>query len=304
MVAVSAYDGYDVMDRVGKSELQQMKWDVRQRLILLETTLLMVGWIRIQAIMDTFGISRAQASKDFQLYQIAKPNNLRYNKSAKYYEVGDGFTPLLLTGKTSELLSVFHAPHTPNPPVLSLSAYQPNAAAISPLDREIDLSVFRLISCAAYNHQKIKVRYQSLTQAEPQERVLSPHTLVFSGYRWHIRAYSDHHREFRDFVLARIKGLPQLLNESSEPCTNDADWHTEVSILIGVHPDLPENHKQVIAEDYGMIDHEVKVNIKGALVNYFLKLMHLELSREHPDPKVQQIIVVNKDVVKPWMWGE
>lgn len=284
-------------------DLNQLKWDVRQRLVLLETTLLMVGWIRIQAIMATFGISRAQASKDFQYYQIARPNNLKYNKSAKYYEVGNGFVPLLLTGKTSELLSVFHTPHTPNPPVLSLSAYQPNAAAISPLDREIDLEVFRLISCAAYNHQKIKVRYQSLTQAEPQDRILSPHTLVFSGYRWHIRAYSDHHQQYRDFVLARIKGIPEIINETSIPDSGDMDWHTEVPIIIGVHPELPDNHKQVIAEDYGMVNNQIAVNIKGALVNYFLKLMHLEPSRAHPDPKIQQIVVVNQDVVKPWVWG-
>ena len=286
------------------SDLSQLKWDVRQRLVLLETTLLMVGRVRIHAIMDTFGISRAQASKDFQYYQLARPNNLRYNKSAKYYEVGDDFVPLLLTGKTSELLSIFHTPHTPNPPVLSLSAYQPNAAAISPLDREIDLNIFRLISCAAYNHQKIKVRYQSLTQVEPQDRILSPHTLVFSGYRWHIRAYSDHHQQYRDFVLARIKGTPELINETGISDSEDKDWHTEVPIIIGVHPDLPDNHKQVIAEDYGMTNNQIVVNIKGALVNYFLKLMHLEPSRAHPDPKIQQIVVVNQDVVKSWVWGE
>jgi predicted DNA-binding transcriptional regulator YafY len=284
--------------------LNQLKWDVRQRLILLETTILMVGWIRVQAIMETFGISRAQASKDFQIYQTARPDNLVYNKSAKYYEVGVGFTPLLLTGKTSELLSVFHTPHTPNPPVLALSAYQPNAVAINPLDREIDLTIFRLISCAAYNHKKIRVRYQSLTQPEPQERVLSPHTLVFSGYRWHLRAYSDYHLQYRDFVLARIKGVPELLNEAGEPDANDAGWYTEVPVIIGVHPDLPENHKQVIAEDYGMDNYQVEVSIKGALVNYFLKLMYLEPSREHPDPKVQQIVVVNKNEIKQYIWGE
>lgn len=281
-----------------------LKWDVRQRLILLETTLLMVGWIRVQAIMTTFGISRAQASKDFQIYQIARPNNLRYNKSAKYYEIGDGFVPLLLTGKTSELLSIFHVPQTPNPPVLSLSAYQPNAVAINPLDREIDLTIFRLISRAAYNHQKVQVSYQSMTQAEPQTRILSPHTLVFSGYRWHLRAYSDTHQAYRDFVLARIKGIPEVLNEVGVSASADIEWHTEVPIHIGVHPDLPANHQQVIAEDYGMTDNQVVVNIKAALVTYFLKLMHLEPSREHPDPKVQQIIVVNKDEIKQYIWGE
>ena len=285
-------------------ELNQLKWDVRQRLILLETTLVMVGWIRVQAIMETFSISRAQGSKDFQIYQRLRPDNLSYNKSAKYYEVGTAFKPLLLTGKTSELLSIFHAPHTPNPPVLSLSAYQPNSAAINPLDREIDLAIFRLISCAAFNQRKIKVRYQSLTKTEPRELILSPHTLVFSGYRWHIRAYSDTHQQYRDFVLARITDLPEFVNESGEPDSADTDWHTQVAIIISVHPELPVNHKRVIAQDYGMVNEQLEIKIKGALVNYFLKLMHLEPNREHPDPKVQQIIVSNKDVVKPWLWTD
>lgn len=281
-----------------------LKWDVRQRLILLETTLLMVGWVRVQAIIDTFGISRAQASKDFQLYRLARPQNLVYNKSAKYYEVSADFVPLLLTGKTSELLSVFHAPHTPNPPVLSLSAYQPRAAAINPLDRDIDLTVFRFVSCAAFNSKKIKVLYQSLNRVEPLELVLSPHTLVFTGYRWHVRAYSEHHHQYRDFLLARIKGQPEVLDMDGETDANDVAWHSQVPILIVPHPGLPSSHQRVIAEDYGMANNQIEVVIRGALVNYFLKLMYLEPDREHSSPKVQQIVVANKDEIQPWIWGD
>ncbi len=53
-----------------------------------------------------------------------------------------------------------------------------------------------------------------------------------------------------------------------------------------------------------MTNYQIEINIKGALVNYFLRLMHLELSCEHTDPKVQQIVVMNKDAVKSWAWGE
>ncbi len=292
------------MSNIIEPQLNQLKWDVRQRLILLETTLLMVGWIRIQAIMDTFGISRAQASKDFQIYQRLRPNNIIYNKSAKYYETGEDFNPLLLTGKTSELLSVFHSTHPPSPSVLSLSAYQPSAVAIRPLDREINLTIFRLVNYATYNCQKIMVCYQSLTQDEPKEQILSPHTLVFSGYRWHVRAYSDNHLEYRDFLLARIKGTPKILNEPSKPDSHDADWHTQVPIIIGPHPGLTKNQRKIIAEDYGMTNNQIKIKIKGALVHYFLKLMYLEPSRENSDPKVQQIVLVNRDKVKSWLWSE
>ena len=133
---------------------------------------------------------------------------------------------------------------------------------------------------------------------------MSLHTLIFSDYRWHVRAYSDQHQQDRDFVLARIKATPELLDAGGESDEADRDWHTLVPILIGAHPDLPDNHKQVIAEDYGMQNLQIEVNIKAALVNYFLKLMHLEFGREHPDSKVQQIVVMNWDVVKPWLWNE
>jgi len=48
----------------------------------------------------------------------------------------------------------------------------------------------------------------------------------------------------------------------------------------------------------------IEALIRGALVNYFLKLMHLEPDREHPSPKVQQIVVPNKDEIQPWIWGD
>ena len=50
-----------------------LKWDVRQRLMLLESTLLLSGWVRTQVLMDRFAISRAQASKDFALYMQLRP---------------------------------------------------------------------------------------------------------------------------------------------------------------------------------------------------------------------------------------
>ena len=43
-----------------------------------------------------------------------------------------------------------------------------------------------------------------MSSPELAENRLCPHALVFDGLRWHARAFSYTHHEFRDFVLARM----------------------------------------------------------------------------------------------------
>ena len=281
-----------------------LKWDVCQRLKLLESTLLLSGWVRTHALIDTFGISRAQASKDFAVYMALRPLNLLYNKSKKYYEASADFEPLLLTGKTSELLEVLSAMPHGDGPVLALAAQAPSVALLRPMDRELDLKVFRAISRAVYNRSKVRLAYQSMNRPEPAELVLSPHTLECHGFRWHVRAFSDTHAEYRDFVLARVRGQPVVLDEAGVGAEGDRRWHDEVQLIVAPHPALPTAQQAIIAEDYGMVDGQCVQTLRSALVPYFLRLMQLEPGREHPDPKVQQIVLMNREEVMPHSWGQ
>ncbi|MDD3609176.1 MAG: WYL domain-containing protein [Halothiobacillaceae bacterium] len=281
---------------------EELKWDVRQRLKLLESTLLLSGWVRTQALTDSFGISRAQASKDFALYQRLRPGNLVYNKSRKYYEAGPDFDPLLLSGRASQLLDVLGAMPHGDGPVLALTAQGPAVEVMRPLDRELDLRVFHAISRAACNGTKLRLSYQSMRRPEPVELQLSPHTLVFSGLRWHVRAYSDTHGEYRDFVLARMRGVPEVLEEAGASPAADARWHERVTVVIVPHPGLPAAQQAVIAEDYAMTDGRTEHRLRAALVPYFLSLMRVEPDREHPDPAVQQIVLANREALEPLLW--
>ncbi len=287
----------DVADAAG------LKWDLRQRLKLLEGTLLLTGWVRTQALVDTFGISRAQASKDFAIYMGLRPDNLAYNKSRKYYEATSEFVPLLLTGKASELLEALQALQMPDAPVVTLAATVPAIALIKPMERELDWHTLRVVSSALCQQRKFTVAYQSMNRPEPTELILSPHSLVYSGYRWHIRAYSDTHKEYRDFVLARMRGRATLWDEPAISAKDDTAWKTEVAIVIAPHPDLPVAQQAILAEDYGMVDGQSIQRIRQALVPYFLRLMQIEPERQHPDPKVQQIVLVNRAEIEPLMWG-
>jgi predicted DNA-binding transcriptional regulator YafY len=51
----------------------------------------------------------------------------------------------------------------------------------------------------------VEVIYQSLTDRDSQQqRIIEPHSLINTGLRWHLRAYSEDTYDFRDFVLSRF----------------------------------------------------------------------------------------------------
>lgn len=279
-----------------------LKWDLRQRLKLLECTLLLNGWVRTQALTESFGISRAQASKDFAVYQSLAPENLIYDRSQKRYEASSTFAPVLLSGRTSEMLDVLAALPGEDSPVVALAADGPSVEILRPMERELDLAVFRSVSAAASNGHRVVVDYQSMRRPEPRRVVLSPHTLVYSGFRWHVRAYSHGHDEYRDFVLARIKRAESLPAEGGESRDGDRDWFEEVELVVGVHPDLPPAQQAVIAADYGMRDGRIVYPVRRAMVPYFLRLMQIDPEREHPDPSIQQIRLLNPEVIESARW--
>jgi len=282
--------------------IDDLKWDLRQRLKLLECTLLLTGRVQTRALTESFGISRAQASKDFAVYQALRPGNLDYNRSRKCYEPGEDFHPLLLSGKTSEMLDVLAAMRGVDSPVVALAAGGPAVEMLRPMERELDFSIFRAVSAAASNGHRVTVSYQSMNRPEPVEVSLSPHTLVYSGFRWHVRAFSDYHGEYRDFVLARMRGAVSQPDVPGVAAADDSEWHEEIVLEIGVHPDLPEPQRSVIAADYGMTDGRIRYPLRRAMVPYFLRLMQIDPEREHPDPKVQQIRLLNAETIRPISW--
>jgi len=285
-----------------QSDLDALKWDLRQRLKLLECTLLLNGWVRTQALTESFGISRAQASKDFAVYQSLAPGNLVYDRSGKRYEAGESFRPVLLSGRTSEMLDLLAALPGEDRPVVALAAAGPSVEILRPMERELDLDVFRAVSAAASNGCRVAVEYQSMRRPEPRRVMLSPHTLVYSGFRWHVRAYSHEHDAYRDFVLARMHRADLLSSEAGESGEYDRDWHETVELAVGVHPDLVAAQQAVIAADYGMRDGRTVYAVRRAMVPYFLRLMQIDPEREHPDPKVQQIRLLNPEVIERARW--
>ena len=155
---------------------------------------------------------------------------------------------------------------------------------------------------AARQHRRLEVDYVSLKAPDREGRIIVPHTLVFTGFRWHVRAWCEKNRDFRDFVLSRFRGEAEIMDPSDSREEQDERWQTKVSIELTPDPRLSPGQQDVVAADYGMQDGVLKLETRGTLVSYLLQLYQLDSKLENPNPLAQQIVIKNQEALKPWLF--
>lgn len=279
----------------------ELRWEVRQRLILLEMSLILLGRVNSNALIRRFGISRAQASKDLALYQKLRPANLVYDRFVKNYVITADFRPLLVKGTSDEIFALLRAGISADGAVVVLSSGMPPVEVLEPAHRRVDVRVLSSLCRAIHAGEKIELAYQSLEHAEPARLWLSPHALVYNGFRWHMRGWSENTQSFRDYVLARIRSEPVTVGLADCGAGDDEAWQSIVVVRVAPHPGLTANQRQVIADDFGMMDDYVDIPVRAALIPYYLRLMRIGLGDESREPKIQQIVLANKDEVMPFV---
>jgi len=279
-----------------------IKWEQRQRLTLLEATVFWSGEFFTNVLMDGFGISRVQASKDLTLYQSLCPGNIRYDKFLKRYVVDEVFKPRFMTGTAGEFLQVLKIQQDQaGGAVVTLVKNLPVVDVLEPVFRQINPAVLQTVNQAIVAGKEVQVRYQSMSRPEPALHRLCPHALVFDGLRWHARAFSYTHHEFRDFVLARMLSA-ELTVSADVDTSEDAAWHKFVDVRIGAHPGLSESQKEAVEFDYGMEAGVLEQQVRAALVPYFLRVMRINRDDLTRDAMVQQIVLLNRDELERY-WG-
>jgi predicted DNA-binding transcriptional regulator YafY len=280
---------------------KSLKWEQRQRLTLLEATVFWSGEVSTASLTQYFGISRVQASKDFTLYQTLCPDNIRYDKSLKRYVLDDAFKAAFMVGSAGEFLQILkvHQGDSSNT-VVVLADNLPIVEVLEPVFRQVDPTILQTINQAILSDKVVKVRYQSMSRAESVEHQLCPHTLVFDGLRWHTRAFSYTHHEFRDFVLARIHSA-ETLGPAEMNASEDVHWDTFVPVKIGAHPGLSDTQKAAIEFDYGMVNGIFASEVRGALLYYFLRTMRIGTDDLIRDAMVQQIVLLNREDLSEYL---
>lgn len=185
----------------------------------------------------------------------------------------------------------------------SLSLNVANVEVLSLPVRDVKPEVLRPIMQAARQQKRLEVDYVSLNRPDREGRIIVPHTLVYSGLRWHVRAWCEKNAGYRDFVLSRFRGVPDIMDDSEHGVEEDTEWNQFVIVRIAPDPRLSREQQEVVEADYGMENGALEISTRARLVPYVLQLLHIEPNVLAEDATAQQIVVGNRDELTPWLFG-
>lgn len=262
---------------------QELKWEVRKRLEEIEHRLWWTGKLGRADLMGKFNISRQQASADISLYQKLAPGNATFNRSGRYYEPSASFSHRFIEADLSDYTGW-----------CGLTSKEIMAIPM-PL-RSTPLPALRSITLAIHRNLSLHIDYQSMSSSKRSRRRITPHAIVFDGYRYHTRAYCHSRKDFRDFVLGRISWAGKL-GEAGLGKEMDDAWNTLIILRIAPHPELDLSQREIIECDFGMKEGELQLRVRQAMLFYTLTQLRLDRFTEDRMPAEQQIVLLNPEVL-------
>lgn len=257
-------------------KMSELSGAMRDRMAHIDFTLMFKGSAVRSDLIDRFGIAPAQATKDFKAYRDLAPKNAYYDQNRRAHIRSAEFEPIFEfdTARTLSTLAQGYGD--------GFAGRQPTSFSCE-ARRDINepgLEMVANIVEAIVAGKAISMAYVSLSSGYSL-REFVPHTLVDNGLRWHVRGFDRSHRQFRDFVVTRIKDI-QLLEGDQRPDENkseDRQWNRFVDLRLVPHPRV--RHKDAIELDYNMQDGSVLVEVRAASAGYLLRLWNVDCSSDH-----------------------
>lgn len=278
------------------------RWEQLLRYRYIELVLLWEGRLTTKQLCDTFSIGRQQANKDLSNYRRAQEKNaLRYDPVEKNYVPSPDFSPRLTRGLASEYLQLIAQDSDIQKMLGQLPLSDTRVELVAAPNRELPPQLLRPIIQAMRNQERIEVDYVSLNNPDREGRIIAPHTLVWTGYRWHVRAWCEKNRDFRDFVLSRFRGDAELLGSSEHSATTDLDWQEMVTLEIAPDPRLSSAQQEVVSHDYSMQNNALCLTVRAKLARYLLQLLNIKTVEIDEDPRAQQLILSNANELEKWL---
>ena len=283
--------------------LNEIKWATRQRLQYIELMAYYTGIVTRSDVAMAFGISDAAATKDLKFYNDIAPDNLLYKHNVFGFVPTPAFKEVFADLSAAVVLPMIEA----NLTVLG-GPNQDSAIFGIPIDgltlpnRLPDKQVLAQVTRAIRNHKKIKVSYHSLSNSSfEKERIIEPHALVNTGFRWHVRAYNEDTFDFRDFVLSRFEDATCLEQIAESSAQYDDDWVEIINLQLAPHPELDDKKRTSLLIDYGCEKDIIEITIRRALIGYLLQQLSVDTTEDHSlNPKKHQLVVLNRDEIEPF----
>ena len=175
-----------------KQTVEQVRWDLALRYRLIETVVWWEGRLTTGHLMQSFGISRQQASKDINTYITEHASkNLAYDKQLKGYVPTKQFKPRFIDDSASAYLHLLYQNNERAPHIDGLALAYAHTNVLEVPDRPIRPEVLRPLLKACREGLRLETEYVSLNTPNVEVRLIAPHTLVYTGMRWHVRAYCE-----------------------------------------------------------------------------------------------------------------
>jgi len=277
-----------------------LTWDQALRFRLLEIVLQWEGRLTTNHLCTAFNIGRQQASRDINRYiKEVSPEGMEYDRKLKGYKPTAQFRPRYSEGKVDEYLMLLHREkqhqrqHEAEGVTLPLIDLRYGHIEILDVpNRHIEPVIVRGLVQAARHQLRVDVDYVSLSSAEQSGRNIVPHTLVYDGIRWHVRAYCEKRRDYLDFVMSRFRGTPELLNVSEHGRKQDREWNTQVTAVVVPNPELSATQQAIIASDYAMVEGKLLITQRIPLLHYALERLQVSYDGEHRDQPLQHPLVL------------
>lgn len=283
--------------------MEQTRWDLALRYRLIETVVWWEGRLTTNHLIQSFGISRQQASKDINTYiNDYASKNLVYDKQIKGYVPTRQFKPLFIDDSASAYLDLLNQNNERAPHIEGLALAYAHTEVLKVPDRSVKPEVLRPLLKACREKRRLDIDYVSFNTPELDGRTIAPHTLVYTGMRWHVRAYCEKNRMYRDFVLSRFRGVPDVYDEQTENgIDQDVEWNTPVDVIFKPDERLTPAQRAIIEVDYGMTDGQLVVGSSQALVKYVVKRFGVNPNMHDARPEAQQLVLANRAELKPWL---
>lgn len=242
------------------------------------------GSICRQDLIDRFSIVPSQATKDFAYIKDNFDGAIEYDSKLKRYVPGQKLFAHLGGQSFSDYVE-------------SVLRKSDVVYEVAPVGSGIPVDTYRKIYLALSKKIGVEFGYFSLNHADlPKRRVIFPHSLINSGFRWHIRGWEQETDKFKDFNLSRITGEINLIDKH-EKCSaqiHDFAWSTEVDVLIVPNPTLSLDQRKVVGMDFHLTNGVLRFKCRGALLMYVLHSYLITDFSKSP-PKNQLLAVDNLD---------
>ncbi|WP_273845479.1 WYL domain-containing protein [Providencia rettgeri] len=275
------------------------------RLAFIDFKIFYTGALSRTDITSEFDISEITATRIISKYKELRENNLYYDNKSKKFELNELEYQSLVDFSSEDALKMLSEGFDKNKFVRSrnIIRYENIDFIQSPLEK----NKVAIITRAIFNKNKIKIKYNSTTSNNKENRILSPLVILFDGRNWIFRAYhedSDTEIKYKNFNFSRIIEAEKTNESIDYNQTLDYDdlWNMNLPIELEINPNLKKQKKDEIKRDFGInsLDNKVLMTSRAAFVWIILNQWLVCYEKDIESDNHYNFILKNTDMLKSY----